>query len=354
MKAAHVSVLDDVDKDKHEACIRKRITNVLRMLVIALVLGYICFQDYADKCLQDMWSVLRENALFKWDTCEPFFVFWTFKFVFLVYDLFEALYPNSHYWLIPEARGVHKRHGRSWLQCIYHISAESYLQFAYYYAPILVFDFFYPRRKLPQSIPSVGVVVLQVAGMLATYDFCFFWCHLLMHRNRTLYRQFHQKHHLAGSKYPMNHWHTILLSFGQQWTNVTCSIFTVNSLKFATLGAYRYHPLARLIYNIVTVTWLSEEHSAYDMPWMIHNLIPLQFFGGPIHHYAHHTRGHGNYQKWFTYLDSWCGTKLPAFEETTSRPFPVETAQRKSPEVSSRSSSPSDKRPNKSERVAGA
>merc|ERR1712023_441366 len=123
------------------------------------------------------------------------------------------------------------------------------MQIVYYYGPILIYDYLFPRRVLPKTIPGFWVLVIQVVAMLITYDFCFFWCHYTMHKNRTIYRLCHAKHHEAGSKYPLSAWRTITLGFGQTWTNLFCSIFTVNSLKFATMGTFRYHPLARIVYN---------------------------------------------------------------------------------------------------------
>eukprot|EP00471_Norrisiella_sphaerica_P000546 CAMPEP_0184482548 /NCGR_PEP_ID=MMETSP0113_2-20130426/4112_1 /TAXON_ID=91329 /ORGANISM="Norrisiella sphaerica, Strain BC52" /LENGTH=330 /DNA_ID=CAMNT_0026862347 /DNA_START=198 /DNA_END=1190 /DNA_ORIENTATION=+ len=305
----------DAETEKQERLLRDRITAFLQACIVLAVTGYATFSYQMDAALSDLWNSLKANTIIKWDTCEPFLVFWAFRFTLSFYDLFENFYPRYHLWLIPEAKLSHKRERKTISQCLLYVSHDAFLQLAYYYGPIAIFDFTFPRRKLPDSIPGLGMIALQVVSMLATYDFCFFWCHYFMHKQRTIYRWFHARHHEAGAKYHLNHWGTIALSFGQTWTNLFCSIFTVNSLKFVTGSRYSYHPLARIVYNTVTVIWLIEEHSGYDMPWMTHRLFPFLGFGGPEYHYAHHTRGHGNYQKWFTYLDSLLKTQLKRFDE---------------------------------------
>ncbi len=45
--------------------------------------------------------------------------------------------------------------------------------------------------------------------------------------------------------------------------------------------------------------------AGYDMPWMLQNVVPLGIWGGSRRHEQHHKLGHGNYQKFFTYIDNW-------------------------------------------------
>ena len=42
----------------------------------------------------------------------------------------------------------------------------------------------------------------------------------------------------------------------------------------------------------------------YDMPWMLHNVVPFQLVGGPVRHDKHHMHGSHYFQKFFTYLDN--------------------------------------------------
>ncbi|GAB5360036.1 hypothetical protein AAMO2058_000593000 [Amorphochlora amoebiformis] len=303
---------------KQEAVRRATITNILRIVMVTVAISALIYRSSFDFLLTNTWQWVRETRLLKWDTCEPFLAFIVFKSSFFLYDAFEAAYPNYYYWLIPEAKGTHIRHKRSVLYSIVYITPESLATFIYYYGPIVAFDLIFPRRVLPETIPGFWAIIGEITAMLVTYDFVFFWCHYMMHKHRGLYRLFHAKHHEAGVKYPLISWGTVALSFGQTWTNLFCSIFTVNSIKFLTLGSYQYHPISRIGYNCITVFWLVEEHSGYDMPWLLRNIVPFSLrtlAGGPHAHHAHHTRGHGNYQKWLTYLDSLMGTRLESFDD---------------------------------------
>lgn len=45
--------------------------------------------------------------------------------------------------------------------------------------------------------------------------------------------------------------------------------------------------------------------SRYNFPWQLHNLVPLQVYGGPVRHEIHHRDGGAVYlQKFGTYLDA--------------------------------------------------
>lgn len=64
------------------------------------------------------------------------------------------------------------------------------------------------------------------------------------------------------------------------------------------------------------VYMLVELHCGYDMPWMMHNVIPFGIVAGSPVHDRHHVVGNGNYQKFFTYLDKLLGTS-PAVPRST-------------------------------------
>lgn len=81
--------------------------------------------------------------------------------------------------------------------------------------------------------------------------------------------------------------------------DVGCSIAAVN-----LLGA---HPMARALYNMVIVYLLVELHCGYNMPWMVHNVVPFGLMGGPVRHDTHHRLGKVYFQKFFTYIDNALG-----------------------------------------------
>eukprot|EP00050_Salpingoeca_kvevrii_P015857 m.50648 g.50648 ORF g.50648 m.50648 type:complete len:81 (+) comp6556_c0_seq1:440-682(+) len=45
------------------------------------------------------------------------------------------------------------------------------------------------------AAPSAFRLLGEIAALLAIYDVLFFAVHLTLHKSRTLYRSFHQKHH---------------------------------------------------------------------------------------------------------------------------------------------------------------
>ena len=49
----------------------------------------------------------------------------------------------------------------------------------------------------------------------------------------------------------------------------------------------------------------------YDLPWMLHNVVPWGLMGGTLRHDRHHQDGRFYYQKFFTYLDDAIGTTPP-------------------------------------------
>lgn len=53
---------------------------------------------------------------------------------------------------------------------------------AVYSAPILAFDQFYPRRKLPERAPSAFRLFTEVLAALIVYDALFFLVHLALHK----------------------------------------------------------------------------------------------------------------------------------------------------------------------------
>lgn len=77
-----------------------------------------------------------------------------------------------------------------------------------------------------------------------------------------------------------------------------------NVVVLNTLGL---HPLTRALYNVVLTYLLTESHSGYDMPWMLHNIMPHGLLGGSPAHEAHHHHGAAHYHQFFTYFDTLFG-----------------------------------------------
>jgi sterol desaturase/sphingolipid hydroxylase (fatty acid hydroxylase superfamily) len=46
-----------------------------------------------------------------------------------------------------------------------------------------------------------------------------------------------------------------------------------------TLNLLQSHPLTRILHNIFITFLLTETHSGFDFPWMLHNVIPARILG---------------------------------------------------------------------------
>lgn len=49
------------------------------------------------------------------------------------------------------------------------------------------------------------------------------------------------------------------------------------------LNLFKVHLLSRICHNIVITYMLTEIHSGYDLPFMMHNIVPY-VFGGSVKH----------------------------------------------------------------------
>lgn len=169
-------------------------------------------------------------------------------------------------------------------------------EFFGYIVPLLVFDFFFPRRRLVAYAPSFLRLCLEVIGCLIVYDALFFFAHLTMHKVPWLYRYSHARHH---DQSPVTAIDTIKLSASEQAVDVACSIAAVN--------AFGAHPLSRVVYNVIIIMLLCDLHCGYDFPWMLQNVVPFGLWGGSLRHDKHHEIGNVYFQKFFTYLDDGFG-----------------------------------------------
>ncbi|XP_076818855.1 putative methylsterol monooxygenase DDB_G0270946 [Clavelina lepadiformis] len=147
-------------------------------------------------------------------------------------------------------------------------------------------------RALPESPPMLRDMVLHLIVALVLYDACFFLQHYLFHKNATLYRLFHKKHHSHES---VNVRVTNRLHVVERIALVLSANF---GLKL--VGA---HPLTRTIFIFVFVSILTENHSGYDLPYSYDKILPKGLIGGSRKHFKHHEYGTRNYQPIFTYLD---------------------------------------------------
>jgi sterol desaturase/sphingolipid hydroxylase (fatty acid hydroxylase superfamily) len=160
-----------------------------------------------------------------------------------------------------------------------------------YLVPILLYDWYNPRRRLPLAAPSLFSCLGQLSMGLILYDFIFYWIHLAMHRHPLLHR-FHIRHHTRVS---IQAGDVVRHSLVDGALQVCTNIFVLNIL--------RLHPLVRLLYNILITYLLTEIHSSLDRWWMLHHVVPWGLYGGAPNHQLHHAHNLVCYHQFFTYLD---------------------------------------------------
>lgn len=148
-------------------------------------------------------------------------------------------------------------------------------------------------RALPDYCPTIYEIIWDLTAALLIYDALFFVIHLLLHRNVHFYEWFHKEHHM----------HDRLHARVTHQLTVTERVGLVLTANFA-LKLVHAHPLTRILYVPVFLWLLIENHAGYDLPWSVDKWIWIPRMGGPRHHYQHHMRGSGNYQPFFTYLDT--------------------------------------------------
>eukprot|EP00055_Hartaetosiga_balthica_P011818 m.55254 g.55254 ORF g.55254 m.55254 type:complete len:331 (-) comp7745_c0_seq4:197-1189(-) len=264
--------------------------NVFRTLLALAIVGLFVFSSPLDVLVSDLWAYLRETWWFRHDTFEPMLAtlsFFPWLSMFYILDLHT---PIAAKYRIRKSKDMShwKYNGDG--------SFRGWPVLVAYILPLMVFDYFFPRRNLPLSPPSSLRLVGEIVGLLIIYDALFFLCHRGMHLSKRAYQFMHQRHH---EKSVTRAFDAVRLTFSEEFVDVTCSIVGVNLLKA--------HPLSRAIYNSIIIYLLVELHCGYDFPWMVHNLVPFGLMGGPPRHDEHHKDGRNYFQKFFTYLDNYFG-----------------------------------------------
>lgn len=120
-------------------------------------------------------------------------------------------------------------------------------------------------------------LLCSVVASVGVYDFIFYWVHLALHNVPWLLRNIHATHHRQEQLTAREVVHHSLADGALQ--------VGANILALKLLGL---HPMARAAHNVVVTYLLTESHAGYDMPWMLHNVVPCGILGGPPRHEAHH------------------------------------------------------------------
>ena len=145
----------------------------------------------------------------------------------------------------------------------------------------------------PHSFGDYFHLAAEVAAGLISYDFLFFFVHLLMHHSArfgswTNHAQHHKFTHDESSYRTVNH--SLVDGTMQVLVNILVQ-------RHTPWGAPKTK-LARLLHNVLIIELLVESHSSSRHP-----RIARRLFTGVDGHVRHHRHGGPPYEAFFGYLD---------------------------------------------------
>ena len=151
---------------------------------------------YIDAVLAYVWAeVIYPSKIFRHDSFEVLlssllFAIYTFSWVIL-----DFYVPAAHVFRILDSSASNQ----SWKGRENALFQET----MWYSLPWMLLDFVVPRRHLLlthfSSPPTLFRVMQDIFLSFVLYDFLFYVGHLMMHRNRYLFRTVHSKHHTMGT-----------------------------------------------------------------------------------------------------------------------------------------------------------
>ncbi|XP_072113250.1 cholesterol 25-hydroxylase-like protein 2 [Mobula birostris] len=164
--------------------------------------------------------------------------------------------------------------------------------------PAAAFQWYWrPPIPLLEDTPQLSEFLIGILSCTILFDFQYYFWHLMHHKFRWLYTTFHAIHHeyyapFSWSTQYLSAWELISVGF---WTTIDPIILQCHSLTAFTF----------MILNV----WIAvEDHSGYDFPWALHNIIPFGLWGGSVKHDAHHQKPQYNFAPYFSHWDWLCGT----------------------------------------------
>ncbi|XP_043577288.1 cholesterol 25-hydroxylase-like protein 2 [Chiloscyllium plagiosum] len=154
-----------------------------------------------------------------------------------------------------------------------------------------------PPIPLQEEAPLVSEFLIGILGCTILFDFQYYFWHMMHHKVRWLYTTFHAIHH---EYYAPFSWSTQYLS---AWELVSVGFWT--TIDPIILQCHCLTGFAFMVFNI----WISvDDHSGYDFPWALHNLIPFGLWGGTVKHDVHHQKPQSHFAPFFSHWDWLCGT----------------------------------------------
>ncbi|XP_078252889.1 cholesterol 25-hydroxylase-like protein 2 [Rhinoraja longicauda] len=166
-----------------------------------------------------------------------------------------------------------------------------------------------PPIPLQDEAPLLSEFLAGILGCTILFDFQYYFWHMMHHKVRWLYTTFHAIHHeyhapFSWSTQYLSAWELVSLGF---WATIDPLILQCHHLTGYTF----------MVFNV----WISvDDHSGYDFPWALHNIVPFGLWGGTVKHDAHHQKPSCHFAPFFSHWDWLCGTccdykRSPAMQE---------------------------------------
>ncbi|KAH3850830.1 cholesterol 25-hydroxylase-like protein [Dreissena polymorpha] len=283
----------------------RHVVTALRVVAASIGVLVVCKSTLCDRGLEHMYRICLNSRLFQ-------SVYFETIFSTLCYAIIIPICP----WLVDKLRCMDKFKINPSVKYESVTVANIVREALFYTIPLMLLDTFMVKkyegvgidpmiwhekrqsaiqttRALPESAPSTFDLIWKLVASIIVYDAIFFLVHLLLHKNRVLYKYVHKHHHDHG----------ILHAHVTNQLTVVERITLVLSANFS-LKIFYSHPLTRTAFIPVFIWMLVENHSGYELPFSLHRLLPFGLTGGPVKHFEHHVNGQRCYQPFFTYLDT--------------------------------------------------
>ena len=275
-----------IDKETFE----KQVSNV-RIIALAVVSLVLLNQDSINSFISDVYLKLISNSFYVHYSFEPLWASTCFAVSIASFWVVDKWIPSLHRYRIQKSNSM-----AAWKNRVQDGLTNEVPWYLGFWIP---FGGIVKARRIPSNPPTLCLIFQEVLSALLIYDLLFFLGHNLLHRVPFLYRHVHSKHHKMPT---VRAGDSVRHSFMDGMWDVICAVVALNILKA--------HAFSRLVFNAVAIYLIVEAHAGINFPWMIHNIVPFNIFAGPVAHDLHHQGGSRNFQKFFTYLDSFFGTRL--------------------------------------------
>ena len=258
--------------------------------------------------VQQAWDFVLRGGVLAADMCEAYVAAAAFFLWIVLFKLAALLTPLRRFG--DESRSGARRTWSDFFRIASSNDVACVMSLPAYLFAIGTFHTYFPKNRSAQLVEEMRIappahrLLAEVAIGVVLYDFVFFWIHLAMHKNRTLFRLVHARHHAHRWLSPGS---TVVHSLVDGFLQVAVNILVQ---QISPWGIGSKHLASKLLHNVVVTFMLVEAHSEFDCAFSLHNLAP-SIFGGALRHRYHHARGRGSrqvfFQQFFRYLDDYFG-----------------------------------------------